>query len=243
MINFQDKIVVITGAAGGIPKATARTFYEFGAKLALGDLHKAQLVEATADMDPDRVLTHALDVTNTDSFDQFRSAVIERFGRCDILVTAAGLYRDRMVDQMSDAEWATMMAVNVDGVFRACRAFSPDMKEGGAIVNIASLAGHKGSREHAHYAAAKGAVLSFSRSLAAELAPLVRVNCVSPGLVDTGFVASLLEKIGTAMEDATPLKRRGSPEDIANAIAFLASERAAFITGETLHVNGGFSMI
>lgn len=243
MINFQDRVVVITGAAGGIPTATANLFYNLGAQLALGDLDESHLVKATASMAPERVLTHTLDVTDTESFSKFHSAVMTRFGKCDVLVTAAGLYRDRMVAEMSDAEWANMMAVNIDGVFRACRAFAPDMQENGAIINIASLAGHKGSREHAHYAAAKGAVLSFSRSLATELSPQVRVNCVSPGLVDTGFVASLLEKIGTAMEDATPLKRRGTPEDIANAIVFLASDMASFITGETLHVNGGFSII
>ncbi|MCT8971373.1 SDR family NAD(P)-dependent oxidoreductase [Microbaculum marinisediminis] len=243
MFSFENKIVVITGAAGGIPTATAKLFYDLGASLALGDLDVDKITGATAAMDGDRVLCHALDVTSTTSFDSFKAAVMERYGRCDVLVTAAGLYRDRMVAEMTDAEWATMMAVNVDGVFRACRAFGDAMGEGGAIVNIASLAGHKGSREHAHYAAAKGAVLSFSRSLAAELAPRVRVNCVSPGLVDTGFVASLLEKIGTAMEDATPMKRRGEPEDIARAIAFLASDWASFVTGETIHVNGGFSML
>src|SRR5690606_40591374 len=123
--------------------------------------------------------------------------------------------------------------------FYTCRVIAPLLREGGAIVTIASVAGHRGSYQHAHYAAAKGAVLAFSRSLALELAPRIRVNAVSPGLIDTPMVQPLLDVRGEELIAAMPLKRLGRPEEVARAIAFLCSDGASFIHGETLHINGG----
>ncbi len=140
---------------------------------------------------------------------------------------------------MTDEQWRETIGINLDGVFYTCRAIAPLLRDGGAIVNIASMAGHRGSYQHAHYAAAKGAVLSFSRSLALELAPRIRVNAVSPGLIDTPMVKPLLAARGDELLAATPLKRLGQPEEVARAIAFLCSDWASFITGETLHINGG----
>jgi 3-oxoacyl-[acyl-carrier protein] reductase len=144
-----------------------------------------------------------------------------------------------MVHSMTDAQWRQTIAVNLDSVFFTCRAAIPVMADGGAIVNIASMAGHRGSYMHTHYAAAKGAVLTFSRSLARELAPRIRVNAVSPGLIDTPLIQPLLKVSGPALIEQTLLKRLGKPEEVARVIAFLCSDWSSFLTAETIHINGG----
>ncbi len=154
-------------------------------------------------------------------------------------MTSAGLYRDQLVDGMTDAQWQQGIGVNLDGVFHCCRAAVPLLGDGAAIVNVASMSGHKGSYLHAPYAAAKGAVLAFTRTLALELAPQVRVNAVSPGLIDTPLVKPLLDRQGPQLIDSTPLKRLGRPDEVAKVVAFLCSDWASFITAETIHINGG----
>lgn len=239
-INYTGKTVVISGGTGGIGRATAAFFHELGANVFIGDLHAEQVNQLLSHYSSDRFSGYTLDVSNSESCAAFIERCIEEFEAIDFLVCGAGIYRDSMVVDTTDEEWAQMQSVTIDGVFYLCRATIPYIRPGGAIVNVASLAGHKGSYEHAHYAAAKGAVLAFTRSLAAELAPSIRVNAISPGLVDTGLVNSLLERVGDAIEQATLLKRAGRPEEIASTIAFLCSAWASFITGETIHVNGGF---
>ncbi len=140
---------------------------------------------------------------------------------------------------MDDGHWRNGIGVNLDGVFYTCRAAIPRMAEGGAIVNVASMAGHRGSYSHADYAAAKSGVLGFSRSLAIELAPKVRVNAVSPGLIDTPMVQPLMRAKGDVLLDMTPMKRLGTGEEVGRVVAFLCSDWSGFVTGETIHVNGG----
>lgn len=239
-INYIGKTVAISGGAGGIGSATAKFFYELGANVFIGDQNLELITKQLGQYQSERFLGQRLDVGDSDSCSDFVESCIEKFGAVDFLVCGAGIYRDSMVKNTTNDEWSQMQRVTIDGVFYLCRAAIPYLREGGAIVNLASLAGHKGSYEHAHYAAAKGAVLAFTRSLAAELAPSIRVNAVSPGLIDTGLVNSLLERVGDAIEKATLLKRAGRPEEVASTIAFLCSPWANFITGETVHVNGGF---
>ena len=141
--------------------------------------------------------------------------------------------------QLHQGATFAVLSVNLDGVFYTCRAAIPHFSETAAIVNVASMAGHRGSVGHADYAAAKGAVLNFSRTLAMELAPRVRVNSVSPGLIDTPMVRGLMDANGAALIAGTPAKRLGTPQEVARVVAFLASDWASFVTGETVHVNGG----
>jgi len=241
MLDFTGRTCVITGASGGIPAATARLFARLGAQLALADLDPARLEALAEELRGlgAHCLTHAHDVRDSAGVADFAEACRTRFGGADHLVTGAGLYRGRSVADMSEAEWEETLAVNLDGVFRACRAFLPLLRDGGSIVNLSSMAAHRGSRDHAHYSAAKGAVLSFTRSLALEAAPRLRVNAVSPGLIDTPMIGELLRERGAALLETTPLRRLGTPEEVAGTIVFLCSPLAAFVTGETLQVNGG----
>lgn len=241
MFNFREKVLVLTGANGVIPRAVARTFFELGANLVVSDIDYDGLTAVAQSLDPsgDRIVVLRQDASRSRDAAELATACQERFGGADYLVTAAGLYRDQLVAAMTDEQWRETIGVNLDGVFFTCRAIAPLLRDGGAIVNIASVAGHRGSCQHAHYAAAKGAVLTFSRSLALELAPRIRVNAVSPGLIDTPMIRSLLAARGEELFAATPLKRLGQPDEVARTIAFLCSDWASFITGETLHINGG----
>ena len=239
--DFSSHTLVLTGACGSIGRAIARRFYDSGANCVLTDLDQAGVSAFAEELDPTggRVLALALDVTDPAKVNAVMQAGHQKFGPIHALVTSAGLYDDAMVADMPDAQWQHSIAINLDSVFYTCRAAIPFMAEGSSIVNIASLAGHRGSRAHAHYAAAKGAVLSFSRSLAVELAPKIRVNAVSPGLIDGPMVQNLLSLTGSHFIDQTPMKRLGQPDEVASAIAFLCSADASFVTATSMHINGG----
>lgn len=239
--NFTGKTLLLTGAAGTIGQAIAKRFYEGGANCVLTDLDLDAVTVFARTLDPDlkRILTLKQDATKSEDANRVTAEAAKRFGGIDALITSAGLYRDAVVAEMTDAQWQQTIAINLDGVFYTCRAAIPHMNEGSAIVNIASLAGHRGSHAHAHYAAAKGGVVVFSRSLAVELAPKIRVNSIAPGLIDGPMVQNLLQLTGDKFIQATPMKRLGTADEIAGAIAFLCSDDASFITAESLHVNGG----
>src|SRR5580692_8455648 len=212
MFDFTGKVLLLTGANGGITRATALLFHQLGASLVLSDLDEAGLKGFGAELDPSgkRVVTLKGDATRSADSDAAVALAQSRFGGLDFLVTGAGLYLDQLVGTMTDEQWRQTVGVNLDGVFYACRAATKALRDGGAVVNIASMAGHRGSYQHAHYAASKGAVLSFTRSLALELAPRVRVNAVSPGLIDTPMVVPLMKARGPQLIEQTPLKRLGT---------------------------------
>ncbi|MEW6257088.1 MAG: SDR family NAD(P)-dependent oxidoreductase [Pseudomonadota bacterium] len=241
MFDFSGRTLFLTGANGGISRAIARTFYDLGANCVLTDIDLDGVAAFARDLDPSGARTLAVrqDAGRPEEADAALAAAGERFGPLHALVTSAGLYRVRTVGEMDDAHWRTGIAVNLDGVFYTCRAAIPHLAQGSAIVNVTSMAGHRGSHSHADYAAAKSGVLGFSRSLAIELAPKVRVNAVSPGLIDTPMVRPLMAAKGDVLLDLTPMKRLGTGEEVARVVAFLCSDWASFVTGETVHVNGG----
>jgi 3-oxoacyl-[acyl-carrier protein] reductase len=172
---------------------------------------------------------------------------VHRFGGLDILVNNAGIWKGSPVDEMTDAEWEETMAINMTGTFFCTRAAVPFMKNArwGRIINISSTAGQRGEAFHSHYAASKGAMISFTKSLAVELAPHgITVNCVAPGWVATDMSReSLLGPEREAILATIPLGRVARPEEIAGAVAFLASDLASFVTGEILNVNGGAVLV
>ncbi|BDG71371.1 SDR family NAD(P)-dependent oxidoreductase [Roseomonas fluvialis] len=245
MFDLAGKVALITGGNGGIPRATAALFRQLGAHLVLGDLDPAALATFAAAL-PEaqgRIVTTRMDVTQRAEVDEAVALAGREFGGIDILVTGAGLYVEQDVTAMSDEDWHRTIAVNLDGVFYATRAAMPLLRRRGSVVNIASMAGHRGSVRHAHYAACKAAVLGFTRSLVHELSPRgVRANCVSPGIIATPMTEAIMRENGAALIAATPMKRFGTPEEVASVIAFLASDAAAFVTGETIHINGGIYM-
>jgi len=239
--DFTGRTLFLTGAGGGIPAAIAKLFAASGANLFLTDLHPDSLSVLARDIgDNASLAARPLDVSDPDAVTAAAMACQERFGQIDYVVTGAGLYEHGAVDGMSDEVWRRGIAVNLDGVFHTVRAALPHMPVGGAVVNIASMAGHRGSFGHAPYSAAKGAVLSLTRSLAQEVAGRnIRCNAISPGLIDTPMVRELMQERGGDMLKMTPLGRLGTPEEVAGVAAFLCSESAAFLTAETIHVNGG----
>jgi len=241
MLDFSQKVLWLTGANGAISRAIAQTFFDLGATCVLTDIDEAGVTEFARSLDSSgkKVVGLRQDAGRSEDAASIAKTIKSRFERLDFLVTSAGLYRDQMIHDMTDAQWRQTLGVNLDGVFFTCRAAIPLFAEGASVVNVASMSGHKGSFMHSHYAASKGAVLTFSRTLALELAPKVRVNSVSPGIIDTPLVQPLIEKQGPQLISQTPLGRFGRPEEVARTVAYLCSDWASFITGETVHINGG----
>jgi 3-oxoacyl-[acyl-carrier protein] reductase len=241
VFNFHGRVLWLTGANGAISRAIARAFHSAGATCVLTDLDGDGAARFARELDPSGTRCYGVrqDASVSADADAVAEFIGSKLGKVDFLVNSAGLYQDQLVETMTDAQWHQSVGVNLNGVFFSCRAAIPLLSDGSAIVNIASMAGHKGSYMHSHYASSKGAVLTFSRSLALELAPKTRVNSVSPGIIDTPLVQPLLQKQGEKLIDATPMKRFGRPDEIGMVVAFLCSEWAGFITAETVHVNGG----
>ncbi len=245
MIDFSDRVLLLTGAGGGIGRAIAQVFHEAGASVLLADIREDAAREVARSMDPagTRTLAMKYDAGRAKDAEAAVRACLERFGRLDYLVPAAAIYEDHSFLKMTDAQWRKTLSVNLDGVFYLCRRAIPVMPEGGAVVTIASEAAHAGSSlGHSHYGASKGGVLTLTQSLARELAPGIRVNTVSPGAIDTPMISDLMGRRGSAILAAIPQARLGRPREVAAAVAFLCSESAAYITGQAIHVNGGSYM-
>ncbi len=248
--DFQDQVVILTGGVGDIGRASAARFAAGGAKLALFDSDGGALDSVAGGLRAGGLsakasLLRRLDVTDLDAVDAAVDEVHAKFGRIDILVNCAGIYRHQKVLEMSAEDWAQTLDVNLKGVFAACRAAGRWMsaqESGGAIVNLASVSAQRGSLLHAHYSAARAGVIGFGRSLALELAPKVRVNAVAPGIIDSRMIEEMIEARGEEWRKQIPLDRFGTPEDVADAICFLAGDRASYINGAVLNVNGGMWM-
>ncbi|MER9390425.1 SDR family NAD(P)-dependent oxidoreductase [Mesorhizobium sp. M0435] len=247
MINngLTDQVVIVTGAAGGIGSAIARTFHRLGARMLLADYDEDGVSKLASSLDRtgERVIPIAYDASKPCDADAVVSTCVARFGHIDHVVPAAAIFEDQPFGSMTDAQWRRTMSINLDGVFYICRRSIPHIRPGGTIVTIASSAAHEGcSPEHVHYGASKGGVLAFTKSLARELSPNIRVNTVSPGTIDTPMVAELLRQKGDKFLSITPAGRFGTGEEVGDAVAFLCSNASSYIMGQTIHVNGGSYM-
>ena len=230
---------VITGAASGIGAATARRMHAEGAAIALIDIdeHAGAAVAASVEGGFFRG-----DVADADSCGAAITAAAESLGGITMLFNNAGIGAARPLHEYSDRQWARLVGVNLTGTFHGIRAAVPLMRErGGCIVNHASVSGVRPTRFEGPYSAAKAGVISLTMDAALEYAPTIRVNCVSPGFIDTPLTASVLgdAALRGAVEAATPLRRVGAADDVANAVVFLASPLAAYITGHNLVIDGG----
>ncbi|HZN56133.1 MAG TPA: 3-oxoacyl-ACP reductase family protein [Candidatus Polarisedimenticolaceae bacterium] len=250
MIDLTGKSALVTGGARGIGRACCLMLARAGASVAVNyrveSPSAALLVEEIEGLGGE-AFALAADVARREDAEMMVDEAVSRFGGLDILVNNAGIWKESAIDEMSDGEWGEMLAVNLTGTFHCIRAAVPAMKEarGGRIVNVSSTAGQRGEAFHAHYAATKGAVISMTKSLAVELAPHgILVNCVAPGWTVTDLTRE--ELLGPARDTilkAIPLGRAATPEEIAGAVVFLASELSTFITGEVLNVNGGAVLV
>jgi 2-hydroxycyclohexanecarboxyl-CoA dehydrogenase len=246
-VQLTDKIAVVTGAASGIGRATATTFAELGAIVWLTDVDTAGGEGAAAAIRDagGRALFHPLDVTDLTEAEALVGTVRAEHGRLDVVANVAG--RD-VIGPFMDSDpmvWEQLVTLNLLGPVRVCRAAVELLADsgGGAIVNVASDAGRVGSSGETVYAGAKGGVIAFTKSLAREVVRLgIRVNCVCPGPTDTPLLATLPEGLRQSLEKSIPMRRVGRPAEIADAIAFFASDRSSYCTGQVLSVSGGLTM-
>lgn len=241
--DMTDQTVLITGAGGGIGSACARLFAARGARLILLDLAADALARVGEQLPPGAIIQTVVGDLTDDAVLESAVAAGQQAGGIDHLIPAAGIYIDQAVADMSFEDWRRTLTVNLDAIFKLTRAVLPYLNEGGSIVNFASMAGARGSRNHAPYSATKGALVSFGRSLAIELGPRhIRVNAVAPGIIATRMTEDLVAAGGDELRRQTPLGRFGAPEEVASVVVFLCSPAASFINGETIHVNGGLYM-
>ncbi|HZF76709.1 MAG TPA: 3-oxoacyl-[acyl-carrier-protein] reductase [Acetobacteraceae bacterium] len=246
MFRLDGKAALVTGATGGIGAAIAGALHAQGAQVAITGRREAELAALAERLGGERVLVAPADLADPAA----PAALVERvegaFGALDILVNNAGFTRDMLALRMGDADWNAVLEVDLNAPFRLARAALRGMmkRRHGRIVSIASIVGVTGNAGQANYAAAKAGLIGMSKSLAQEVATRgVTVNVVAPGFVKTAMTDALPEAARTALLSRIPSGRMGAPEDIAGAVAYLASAEAAWVTGQTLHVNGGMAMI
>ncbi len=249
MFDLTGMTALVTGASGGIGSAIARSLAAQGARLALsgsnGDKLRAFREELNDDFGHDHVEI-TCDLSNPDSVERLVPATIDTFGQIDILINNAGITRDNLAMRMKDEEWSQVMQVNLEAAFRLMRAAARPMMKArfGRIINITSVVGATGNPGQMNYAAAKAGLVGASKSLAQELASRgITVNCVAPGFIRTAMTDQLPDAQKEALNARIPMGRMGEGEDIGTAVAYLASREAAYVTGQTLHVNGGMAMM
>jgi 3-oxoacyl-[acyl-carrier protein] reductase len=245
MFDLTGKKALVTGASGGIGGAIAESLHVQGAAVALSGTKLAAL-ESLAGKLGERAIVLPADLGDPASADKLVADAEAALGQVDILVNNAGLTRDTIAIRLSDEDWQKVLDVNLTAGFRLARACLRTMmrRRWGRIIGIGSVVGQTGNPGQANYAAAKAGMVGMSKALAAEVASRnVTVNIVAPGFIDTAMTAGLSDQIKQRLLDFIPAKRMGHPADVAAAVVYLASEEAAYVTGQTLHVNGGMAMI
>jgi 3-oxoacyl-[acyl-carrier protein] reductase len=245
MKALEGKIALITGASKGIGRAIAHTFASQGAHVAftyLSSVVQGENLVAELKAKGVDAKGYRSDASNYEAAQELIADVVRDFGKLDILINNAGITRDNLLMRMSESQWDEIMEINLKSCFNTVKAaFRPLMKQrSGSIINMSSIVGIKGNMGQANYAASKAGIIGFSKSVALELGSRgIRCNVVAPGFIETEMTAGLDEKVVQTWRDAIPLKRGGTPEDVANACVFLASDSSTYITGQVLQVNGG----
>lgn len=242
----MNKTVLITGASKGIGAATAIRFAEKGYNVVMNynnSVQSALILQKSLSESGFKVIAYQANVRNRLDVDLMVKETIERFGSIDILINNAGIASQGLFTDISEIEWNEVVDVNLNGTFNCAQAVLPHMinKKSGCIINISSMWGQVGASCEVAYSAAKAGVIGLTKALAKEVGPSgIRVNCIAPGLIETGMNQELTLEDVAAIVDQTPLGRIGTTNDIANTALFLASEDASYITGQVIGVNGGF---
>lgn len=245
----EAEVALVTGASIGIGKAIALRLARDGFDIAVNFLtheNEAKAVSAEIEKLGRKSRIYKVDVADYEMVAEMVEKVSEELGNISVLVNNAGIYQRATIDELSAEDWKRTIDVNLTGCYNCAKAVIPEMKRRGRgfIVNISSMLGFKGTDHGAHYAASKAAVIGLTKSLAQELSPHgITVNAVAPGAIETAIIAYDSPSDRKRREESTPVRRVGQPEEIASVVSFLVSKEAAYITGETLHVNGGFLMV
>jgi 3-oxoacyl-[acyl-carrier protein] reductase len=247
-LELLGKVSLVTGASRGIGAAIAIALSRAGSDVAVNYAREelaAEEVANTVSINGRHALKSKFDVTNFDQVKEAIDLIAYEFGRIDILVNNAGINRDRTILKMSSQEWNEVLRVNLDGVFNVTKAALPHMIKGGwgRIINLSSIIGLTGNVGQSNYAASKAGIIGFSKSIAKELASKqITVNVIAPGFTTTSMVESLPEEIKSSLIQRIPMKRFASPHEIGDLVAYLASPRSAYITGEVITIGGGLNL-
>ena len=243
MYNLKNKKVIITGGSRGIGYSILKEFYENSSEILTIGSNLKNLENVKKDFP--KIKIKQLDLKNNSDLTKIFPKLIDELGGIDVLVNNAGITKDNLTLRMKEEEWRDVIDVNLNSVFYLCQFAIKSMirKKSGNIINITSVVGHTGNAGQANYTASKAGIVAMTKSLAKEYAKKnIRLNCVSPGFIATDMTKDLKEEYQSELLKNIPINRLGSGKDIANAVLFLASDAASYITGETIHVNGGMYM-
>lgn len=242
---FNDKVVLVTGGSRGIGLATAKAFYGQGAAVAIVHSGRGELSLELKALLGDKFKEFPCDVSNFEQVGQTVAKICEVFGSVDVLVNCAGITKDTLLLSMKESDFDQVIDVNLKGTFNFMKQIYPLMmrKRSGKIINMSSIVGIHGNKGQANYSASKAGVIGLTKSVAMELASRgINVNAVAPGFIETDMTGNISEKAKDEMVSAIPMKRKGTPADIANICLFLASDQASYITGQVIVVDGGLSL-
>jgi len=240
-------VALVTGAAQGIGKAVALLLARNGADIVVSDINLEKAEETAKEVQPlgRKALAVKVDVAKLDDVEKMVEAILAQFGKVDILVNNAGIARDKLILRMTEEDWDAVLNINLKGTFNCTKAVVRHMSKqrSGKIVNIASVVGEMGNAGQGNYAASKAGVIGFTKTIAREFAQRgINVNAIAPGYIETPMTDALPEKAKEELKRLIPMDRLGKPEDVAEAVLFLVSESANYITGQVLNVNGGIYM-
>ena len=245
MFDVSGRKVMLTGGTGGLGKAIAKRLVDRGAIVTISGTKKTVLDEISSELSQNAFFL-VNDLSESGAVEKLLSFAYEKMGEVDILINNAGITRDGLMVRMGDDDWLDVIAINLTAGFKLARGCLKSMMKNrwGRIINISSVVGFTGNPGQANYAASKAGIIGMTKSLAAEVASRnITVNCIAPGYIKTAMTGSLTEKQTSELLNLVPSGRMGVPEDIASSVLYLSSEEASYLTGQTIHINGGLAMV